>query len=172
MFGYALSTLPLLRTGLAVTTTLRLVLAADTLSIATMEIVDNAVMAAIPGAMGAGLLTPAFWIAMMVALTAAFFAAYPVNRYLLQRGRGHALTHVHHDGTPHAQPAGWRRFIPELRTTTLLAVIVAFMAGGLTTAVAAELTGGEDVPHGVSSDLGEASPPVSGRHPAQTCHQY
>ncbi len=150
VFGYALSTLPLLRAGLAVGTTLRLVLAADTLSIATMEVVDNVVMAAIPGTMEAGLLNPAFWIAMMVALTAAFFAAYPLNRYLLQRGRGHALMHAHHDGTPHGPPVGWRRLVPELRTTTLLAVIVAFMAGGLTTAAASELTEGEEAPHGLS----------------------
>ena len=68
-------------------------LAADTLSILTMEIVDNAVMAAIPGAMDAGLVNPVFWIGMMIALSAAFLAAYPVNRYLLQRGKGHALTH-------------------------------------------------------------------------------
>ena len=144
VFGYALSTLPLLRAGLAVGTTLRVVLAADTLSIATMEIVDNAVMAAIPGAMDAGLLNPAFWIAMMIALTAAFFAAYPVNRYLLQRGKGHALVHAHHHGGHHrrppAPPAGWRRGVPDFRTGTLVAVIVAFMSGALLVAAAAELT--------------------------------
>ena len=140
VFGYALSTLPLLRAGLAVGTTLRVVLAADTLSIATMEIVDNAVMAAIPGAMDAGLLNPVFWIAMMIALTAAFFAAYPVNRYLLQRGKGHALVHAHHHGGPPAPPAGWRRGVPDFRTGTLVAVIVAFMSGALLVAAAAELT--------------------------------
>ncbi len=140
VFGYALSTLPLLRAGLAVGTTLRLVLAADTLSIATMEIVDNAVMAAIPGAMEAGLLNPAFWIAMMIALTAAFFAAYPVNRYLLQRGKGHALIHAHHRRGHQAPPEGWRRAVPEFRTGALIAVIVAFMSGALLVAAAAELT--------------------------------
>lgn len=79
-------------------TALGLVLAADTLSIATMELVDNVVMAAIPGAMGAGLVNPLFWIAMTIALTAAFFAAYPVNAYLLRRGKGHALIHEYHHG--------------------------------------------------------------------------
>src|ERR687893_68630 len=96
LFGYALSTLPLLKAGLGVGTALSVVLAADTLSILTMEIVDNVVMAVIPGAMNAGLVNPIFWIGMMIALTAAFFAAYPVNRYLLARGKGHALTHEHH----------------------------------------------------------------------------
>jgi hypothetical protein len=140
LFGYALSTLPLLRLGLPVATTLKVVLAADTVSIATMEIVDNAVMAAIPGAMEAGLLNPGFWIAMMIALTAAFFAAFPVNRYLLQRGKGHALVHVHHHGGHQEPPEGWRRAVPEFRTGALVAVIVAFMSGALLVAAAAELT--------------------------------
>ena len=69
---------------------------ADTLSIATMEVVDNAVMAVIPGAMNAGLVNPVFWLSMMVSLAAAFLAAWPVNRYLLARGKGHALTHKFH----------------------------------------------------------------------------
>jgi hypothetical protein len=96
LFGYSLSTLPLLNAGLPFRTALGVVLAADTLSILTMEIVDNAVMAAIPGAMDAGLVNVTFWIGMMIALTAAFLAAYPVNRILLKRGKGHALTHEYH----------------------------------------------------------------------------
>ncbi len=96
VFGYALSTLPLLRRGMKLKQALLLVLAADSLSILTMEIVDNAVMMAIPGAMDAGLDNPIFWIGMVIALTAAFFAAVPVNRYLLTKGKGHALTHNHH----------------------------------------------------------------------------
>lgn len=79
LFGYALSTLPLLRAGLGFFSALGIVLAADTLSIATMELVDNAVMAAIPGAMDAGLSNPVFWLAMTLALTAAFITAYPVS---------------------------------------------------------------------------------------------
>ena len=135
-FGYALSTLPLLRTGLGLGAALSLVLAADTLSIATMEVVDNAVMAVIPGAMDAGLVNPVFWVAMMIALTAAFVAAYPVNRYLMARGKGHALTHEHHG---EATVTGARRWIPSLSTATLVGVIVAFMLGGLVVSVAADL---------------------------------
>jgi Domain of unknown function (DUF4396) len=137
LFGYTLSTLPLLQAGLALGTVLRVVLAADTLSIATMELMDNAVMAVIPGAMNAGLVNPVFWIGMMIALTAAFFAAYPVNRYLLQRGKGHALTHQYH-GTADTV-TGARRFIPSLSTGALIAAITAFMLGGLVVSVADEL---------------------------------
>ncbi|MET4099004.1 sterol desaturase/sphingolipid hydroxylase (fatty acid hydroxylase superfamily) [Agrococcus sp. UYP10] len=140
LFGYALSTLPLLKAGLSLGTALGVVLAADTLSIATMELVDNGVMALIPGAMDAGLVNPVFWIGMMIALTVAFFAAYPVNRVLLQRGKGHALTHQYHHG---AQPAvGARRFIPDLSSGFLVGVIVSFMLGGLLVAAAATLGGG------------------------------
>jgi hypothetical protein len=63
-----------------------------------MEIVDNAVMAIIPGAMDSGLVNPIFWIGMIVALGAAFAAAFPVNRYLIDKGKGHALTHQYHEG--------------------------------------------------------------------------
>ncbi|RYB88439.1 DUF4396 domain-containing protein [Nocardioides glacieisoli] len=136
LFGYALSTLPLLRSGLTLGAALALVLAADTLSIATMEVVDNAVMATIPGAMDAGLVNPVFWVSMMIALTVAFFAAYPVNRWLMARGKGHALTHEHHGAAP---ATGARRWIPDLSTTTLVGVIVAFMLGGLVVSVAADL---------------------------------
>jgi hypothetical protein len=95
-FGYLLSLLPVLRAGVALGTALGLVLAADTLSIATMELVDNAVMVLVPGAMDAGLASPLFWLTLALALAAAFAAAFPVNRYLLQRGRGHALMHQYH----------------------------------------------------------------------------
>ena len=140
LFGYALSTLPLLKAGLSFFGALGIVLAADTLSIATMEVVDNAVMAAIPGAMDAGLSNPVFWLGMMVALTAAFFAAYPVNRFLLGRGKGHALTHHYMHG---AQATDWRRFIPSFGSGALAAVIVSFMLGGLVVAAASGLeTGG------------------------------
>ena len=135
LFGYALSTLPLLRAGLGLGAALGIVLAADTLSIATMELVDNAVVAVIPGAMDAGLVNPTFWLSMMLALTVAFFAAWPVNRYLLSRGKGHALTHGYHG----VEPAGARRFIPELATSTLVASITAFMLGGLVVSVADDL---------------------------------
>lgn len=137
LFGYSLSTLPLLKAGLFFVVALRVVLAADTLSIATMEVVDNVVMAVIPGAMNAGLVNYIFWVGMMIAMTAAFFAAYPVNRYLLQRGKGHALTHDYHQGDH--QPEGLRRFIPDLSSAALAAVIASFMLGGLVVSVASEL---------------------------------
>lgn len=98
MFGFTLSTLPLLRAGVGFFAALSVVAAADTLSIATMELVDNIVMALIPGAMSAGLVNPIFWIAMPVSLAAAFAAAYPVNRYLLTKGKGHALVMKYHEG--------------------------------------------------------------------------
>ena len=98
LFGYALSTLPLIQAGLGFFAALSVVFAADTLSIAVMEITDNLVMAVIPGAMDAGLVNPIFWIGMMIALAAAFIAAFPVNRYLIDKGKGHALTHQFHEG--------------------------------------------------------------------------
>jgi hypothetical protein len=101
VFGFALSTLPLLKMGIGFFAALSVVFAADTLSIATMEVVDNIVMAIMPGAMGAGLVSPLFWIAMPVSLAAAFVAAYPVNRYLMSKGRGHALVMKHHDHGGH-----------------------------------------------------------------------
>ncbi len=77
-----------------------------------------------------------FWLSMMLALTVAFFAAWPVNRYLLARGKGHALTHGFHGATP----AGARRWIPDLATPTLVAAITAFMLGGLLVSAADALT--------------------------------
>ena len=102
LFGYALSTLPLIKVGIGFWAALSVVFAADTLSIAVMEIVDNLVMAAIPGAMDAGLVNPVFWIGMIIALAAAFVVAFPVNRYLMDRGKGHALTHQYMHGDQHA----------------------------------------------------------------------
>lgn len=106
LFGYALSTVPLIKAGLGFGAALSVVFAADTLSIAVMEIVDNAVMALIPGAMDSGLVNPIFWIGMMIALTAAFIAAFPVNRYLIDKGKGHALTHQFHHGAEHEDHTG------------------------------------------------------------------
>ncbi|KWX57242.1 hypothetical protein ASJ79_12095 [Mycobacterium sp. NAZ190054] len=159
-FGYALSTLPLLKAGMAVGAALSLVLAADTLSILTMEITDNAVMALIPGAMDAGLVNPVFWGGMMIALTAAFFAAYPVNRVLLGRGKGHALTHHHHGAG--GTVTGARRFIPSLSTPALVAAIISFMLGGLVVSIADQLApaheNGSAARH---SAIVSASPPAS-----------
>ena len=96
LFGYTLSLLPLVKGGLTISAAMTTVFAADTLSIATMEVVDNAVMALVPGAMDSGIVNPLFWLTLPLALTVAFFAAFPVNRYLLQRGKGHALVHKYH----------------------------------------------------------------------------
>lgn len=142
-FGYTLSTLPLVKSGLAFLAALSIVLAADTLSIATMEVVDNLVMAIIPGAMDAGLVNVVFWVSMPIALTVAFFAAYPVNRWLLGRGKGHALTHEYHHGA--ATATGARRFIPSMSTPLLATAIATFMLGGLVVSAAEEL-GGQDTP--------------------------
>ena len=91
---------------------LSLVLAADTLSIATMEIVDNLVMVVIPGAMEAGLENPLFWASMTFALGVAYLVAYPVNRLLLKRGKGHAIVQRYHHGAEAGEAKGWRRRIP------------------------------------------------------------
>ena len=148
LFGYALSTLPLVSAGLGVGAALSVVLAADTLSIATMEVVDNLVMAVVPGAMDAGLVNPVFWLSMALALTVAFFAAWPVNKVLIARGKGHALTHELHHGSGHE---GTRRF-PTPGTGTLVTAIVAFLLGGLAVSVAAELEDDEPAPtHGAAA---------------------
>jgi hypothetical protein len=96
LFGYSLTMLPLLRSGLALGAVVPLALAADTFSITVMEIVDNAIMLLIPGAMEAGLGDFLFWGSLAVALAIAFVAAFPVNRWLIARGKGHAVVHSHH----------------------------------------------------------------------------
>ncbi len=96
IFGFTLSTLPLLKAGLTFGAALPIVFAADTLSITTMEVVDNGVMVLVPGAMDAGLVNPVFWLAMPFSLAIAFLAAYPVNKYLLAKGKGHALVMKYH----------------------------------------------------------------------------
>ena len=95
-FGYLLTSLPLLRSGMTLREIVPIALAADTVSITIMEIVDNAIMLLIPGAMAAGLGDPGFWAALAVALLIAGAAALPVNRWLIARGRGHAVIHQHH----------------------------------------------------------------------------
>lgn len=96
-FGYSLTMLPLLRSGMALASVLPLAFAADTLSITVMEIVDNLVMVLVPGAMEAGPMSLLFWVSLAFALAVAFVAAYPVNRYLIARGKGHAVVHRHHE---------------------------------------------------------------------------
>jgi hypothetical protein len=101
-FGYALTSLPLLRAGLALAAVVPIALASDTLSIATMEIVDNAIMLTVPGAMDAGLGQVLFWGSLSFSLVIAGAFAVPVNRYLIGRGKGHAVVHETgiHGGVP------------------------------------------------------------------------
>ncbi|HEV2903277.1 MAG TPA: DUF4396 domain-containing protein [Gaiellaceae bacterium] len=96
LFGYSLTMLPLLRAGLAFAAAVPLALASDTLSIAVMEIVDNAILLVVPGAMEAGLDSLLFWASLAFALLIAGMCAYPVNRYLIARGKGHAVVHAYH----------------------------------------------------------------------------
>jgi len=98
LFGYSLTMLPLLRAGVALGAAILLALASDTLSIAVMEIVDNAIVLLIPGAMDAGLTDALFWGSLAVALVIAGAVAFPVNRWLIARGKGHAVVHEHHHG--------------------------------------------------------------------------
>jgi Domain of unknown function (DUF4396) len=95
-FGYGLTMLPLVRSGMAFGAVLPLAFASDTLSITVMEIVDNLIIVVIPGAMDAGLGSLLFWGSLAFALAVAFVAAFPVNRYLISRGKGHAVVHKHH----------------------------------------------------------------------------
>ncbi len=96
LFGYTLTSIPLLRGGLALGAVIPIALASDTISIAFMEVGDNAIMLAIPGAMEAGLTDLLFWGSLAAALLIAGAAAYPANRWLIRRGRGHAVVHRYH----------------------------------------------------------------------------
>jgi hypothetical protein len=96
VFGYALTMRPLLASGMEFRGAARLALAADTASITVMEIVDNLIMLVIPGAMDAGLDSVLFWGSLAFALAVAAVAAFPVNRWLIARGKGHAVVHAHH----------------------------------------------------------------------------
>ena len=95
-FGYTMTLWPLRRAGIAWGTALGLAFASDTLSMTTMEMVDNAFMLVIPGAMNAGLTDSLFWSSLAVSLVLAGAAGFPVNRWLIARGKGHALVHAHH----------------------------------------------------------------------------
>ena len=134
LFGYALTSLPLLRAGLALSVVIPIALASDTLSIATMEIVDNAIMLVVPGAMEAGLDDVLFWGALSFALAVAFVLTVPVNRWLLKRGKGH--TAVHETGI-HGGPS------PRVVGTVLTAAAIFG-----TTVLVAEAATGDDEEHG------------------------
>lgn len=134
LFGYALTSLPLLRAGLTLSAVIPIALASDTLSITIMEIVDNGIMLIIPGAMESGLGDILFWGALSFALAVAFVLALPANRWLISRGRGH--TRVHETGI-HGGP-------PARVVGTILAVAAIFG----TTVLIAEAVGGDDEDHG------------------------
>jgi hypothetical protein len=102
VFGYSLTIAPVLRSGLPLRRALAVAFAADTVSILTMELVDNAVMLAVPGAMAAGLTDRLFWGALAFSLVVAFVVTVPVNRALIGRGKGHAVVHEYH----HQQHSG------------------------------------------------------------------
>ena len=95
-FGYGLTSLPLLRSGMSMREVAPLAFASDTASITTMEIVDTLFILIVPGAIAAGLGDFLFWWSLLVSLLIAGAVAYPVNRWLLARGRGHAVVHAHH----------------------------------------------------------------------------
>ena len=108
IFGYGLTSLPLLRAGLAFSAVVPIALASDTFSIATMEIVDNAIVLSIPGAFDAGVGDVLFWGSLAVALVIAGFCAFPVNRWLIARGKGHVAVHetgIH--GGPPVRVVAW-----------------------------------------------------------------
>jgi hypothetical protein len=107
VFGYSLTMVPLLKAGMTVAVALPLAFASDSFSIAVMELVDNGVMLAVPGAMDAPLTNPLFWGALAFALAVAYVVAFPVNRYLIARGQGHAVVHQfhgHHEGAANPMP--------------------------------------------------------------------
>ena len=101
LFGYGLTVRPLLASGLTTPVVLKLAFASDTASITIMEIVDNALMLLIPGAMNAPLDSVRFWGSLAFSLLLAGIAAFPVNRWLIARGRGHAVVHAHHGPSHH-----------------------------------------------------------------------
>jgi len=121
LFGYTLTSLPLLRAGLALAAVIPIALASDTLSIATMEIVDNLILVVIPGAMDAGLGTLLFWGSLAFALVIAGVFAVPVNRYLIARGKGHAVVHetgIH--GGPPVKVVAWIAAVAFIFGSTVL----------------------------------------------------
>jgi hypothetical protein len=127
LFGYSLTSLPLLRAGLALGAVIPIALASDTVSIAVMEVVDNAIMLTIPGAMEASLDNTLFWGSLSVALVVAGAVAFPFNRWLIARGKGHAVVHQsgHHGDFP----------------TGLVAIVAAAAAVFGTTVLLIELIG-------------------------------
>jgi len=142
LFGYGLTSLPLLRAGFALAAVVPIALATDTVSITIMEVVDNAIMLVVPGAMEAGAGDILFWGALSVALVVAGIAAFPVNRWLIARGKGHAV--VHETGVHGGPP-------------TRLVALVALAAAIFGVTVLATGAGGEDEHDGHRSAAGESA---------------
>ena len=128
LFGYTLTSLPLLRAGLALSVVVPIALAADTLSIALMELVDNAIMLLIPGAMDSGLGDLLFWGALSFALVIAGAVAFPLNRWLIAHGKGH--TAVHETGIHGGPPVRVVGAIAALAFVFGSSVLVAEAVGG------------------------------------------
>jgi hypothetical protein len=147
-FGYALTSLPLLRAGLAFSAVVPIALASDTFSIATMEIVDNGIMLAIPGAMHAGVDSALFWGALSVALVIAGFIAFPVNRWLIKRGKGHVA--VHNTGIHGGPP---------VRVVGAIAAVAAVFG---TVVLVAEAFDDDGAGHGGGHETAAAADPVRG----------
>jgi hypothetical protein len=126
LFGYGLTSLPLLRAGLALTAVVPIALASDTLSIATMEVVDNAIVLAIPGALDAGLDALLFWGSLAFSLFVAGILTVPVNRWLIARGKGHAVVHETgiHGGPPIPVVAGVAVIAGAFGAAVLLAELI------------------------------------------------
>ena len=148
LFGYSLTSLPLLRAGLALSVVVPVALASDTFSIATMEVVDNVIMVVIPGALHAGVGDILFWGSLAFALVVAGVFAWPVNRWLLKRGKGHAA--VHNTGIHGGPPVKW---------VGVVAVAAAIFG---TTVLAVEAFSGEDEMHGGGHNAAQSADPVRG----------
>ena len=131
-FGYSLTMLPLVRSGLALALVIPIAFASDTFSIAVMEIVDNGVMIGVPGALNAGLADILFWGALGLSLVIAFAAAFPVNRYLIARGSGHAVVHGLSSGGTLPANLNPRRLV----LVGVLAIAVTITAGAIGASIA------------------------------------
>jgi hypothetical protein len=140
LFGYTLTSLPLLRAGFAMSAVIPIALASDTLSIATMEVVDNAIILTVPGAMEAGIDTLLFWGSLSVALVIAGAVALPVNRWLIARGKGHVA--VHQTGIHGGPPT---------RLVAAIAAVAAVFGTVVLTAEAIDSNGGDMAGHGESA---------------------
>jgi hypothetical protein len=152
LFGYSLTSLPLLRAGLALSAVIPIALASDTLSIATMEIVDNVIMLVVPGAMDAGIDSLLFWGSLSVALVIAGAVALPVNRWLIARGKGHVA--VHNTGIHGGPPT---------RLVAVVAAVAAVFGTVVLTAEAIDSDGGHGAGHEeTAANGGAAADPVRG----------